>query len=74
MDVNLWQLLLEVGSVYQAHHKATFYLSIIYCFLNWGDFPLQISSVVFELEDKLTNILKCSEDKCVRKLLIRLFA
>lgn len=69
MDGDLWQLLLEVDSVYQPHHKATFHLSIDYCFLGWGDFPLQISSVVFELEDKLhtllPNILKCSEDKCM---------
>lgn len=73
MDGDLWQLLLEVDSVYQLHLKVTFNLSIIYCFLNWGDFPSQISSVAFELENKLRtllpNFLKCSEDKCIRKLL-----
>lgn len=73
MGGDLWQLLLEVDSVYQLHLKVTFNLSIIYCFLNWGDFPLQISSVAFELEDKLRtllpNFLKCSDDKCIRKLL-----
>lgn len=71
MDGDLWQLSLEVDSMYQPHDKATFHLSIIYCFLNWSNFPLQISSVLFELEDKLhsllPNILKCSEDKCMRE-------
>lgn len=71
IDGDLWQLLLEVDSVYQPHLKATFHLNIIYCFLNWGKFPLQIVPVEFELEDKLhtllPNVLKCSGDKCMRR-------
>lgn len=71
IDGDLWQLLLEVD---QPHLKATFHLSIIYCLLNWGEFPQQIPLVEFVLEDKLhtllPNVLKCSGDKCMGGQLI----